>query len=125
MIGMDWKKKVATTLALTSALLLGACAGGTEEATDSSAASSTASADAVHIGILQILEHESLSAARTGFLEVLEEAGYVEGDNLIVDYQNAQGDQANLQSMAERLAGNNDLILAISTPASQAIANAE
>lgn len=125
MIGMDWKKKVATTLALTSALLLGACAGGTEEATDSSAASSTASADAVHIGILQILEHESLSAARTGFLEVLEEAGYVEGDNLIVDYQNAQGDQANLQSMAERLAGNNDLILSISTPASQAVANAE
>lgn len=125
MIGMDWKKKVATTLALTSALLLGACAGGTEEATDSSAASSTVSEDAVHIGILQILEHESLSAARTGFLEVLEEAGYVEGDNLVVDYQNAQGDQANLQSMAERLAGNNDLILSISTPASQAIANAE
>ena len=56
---------------------------------------------------------------------MLEEAGYVEGDNLVVDYQNAQGDQANLQSMAERLAGNNDLILSISTPASQAIANAE
>lgn len=123
MMKMNWKKKMAAAVALSSALVLAACGNGGETA--SSEESITVSTDAVKIGILQILEHESLSAAREGFLEVLAEAGYVEGDNLIVDYQNAQGDQANLQSMAERLAGNNDIILSISTPASQAVANAE
>ena len=79
--------------------------------------------DTVNIGILQYMEHDSLSLARKGFLSEFEEAGYVEGENLKVDYQNAQGDQANLQSMSERLSGKNDAILAIATPAAQALAN--
>lgn len=79
--------------------------------------------DSVKIGILQYMEHDSLSLAREGFLSEFEDAGYVEGKNLTIDYQNAQGDQANLQSMSERLAGKNDAILAIATPAAQALAN--
>ena len=79
--------------------------------------------DSVKIGILQYMEHDSLSLAREGFLSEFEDAGYVEGENLTIDYQNAQGDQANLQSMSERLVGKNDAILAIATPAAQALAN--
>lgn len=77
----------------------------------------------INVGILQYMEHDSLSLARKGFLSEFKDAGYIEGDNMIVDYQNAQGDQANLQSMSERLAGENDVILAIATPAAQALAN--
>lgn len=79
--------------------------------------------DSVKIGILQYMEHDSLSLAREGFLSEFEDAGYDEGENLTIDYQNAQGDQANLQSMSERLVGKNDAILAIATPAAQALAN--
>ncbi|WP_034550878.1 ABC transporter substrate-binding protein [Carnobacterium funditum] len=79
--------------------------------------------DGINVGILQYMEHDSLSLARKGFLSEFEDAGYVEGENLTVDYQNAQGDQANLQSMSERLAGENDVILTIATPAAQALAN--
>ncbi|MCA9765362.1 MAG: ABC transporter substrate-binding protein [Carnobacterium sp.] len=79
--------------------------------------------EGINIGVLQYMEHESLSLAREGFLSEFEEAGYIEGENLTVDYQNAQGDQANLQSMSERLAGKNDVVLAIATPAAQALAN--
>ncbi|WP_414839848.1 ABC transporter substrate binding protein [Carnobacterium sp. TMP28] len=79
--------------------------------------------EGINVGILQYMEHESLSLAREGFLSEFEEAGYIEDENLTVDYQNAQGDQANLQSMSERLAGKNDVVLAIATPAAQALAN--
>ncbi len=45
------------------------------------------------------------------------------GKNIIVDYQNAQGDAANLSTIGDRfLAKQVDLILAIATPAAQSVA---
>ncbi|TLG77262.1 ABC transporter substrate-binding protein [Culicoidibacter larvae] len=102
---------IGAIILLTASALAG-CAGG-----------NTASDGTVRIGILQLISHPSLDAAREGFLEALAEAGYVEGENLEIDYQNAQGDQANLKSMSERLTKNNDLVLAIATPAAQALVN--
>lgn len=128
-------KKVGLVLGAT--LLLAACGGnGTGDSasnsngvvsTDNSTIESStgANGETLNLGILQILEHESLSSSRKGFLDVLEEAGYTEGENLNVDYQNAQGDQANLQTMADRLSGNSDLLLAIATASAQSIANVE
>ncbi|MGT2894775.1 ABC transporter substrate-binding protein [Streptococcus entericus] len=77
--------------------------------------------DQVKLGIIQYAEHPALDAAREGFLEALQEAGYTEGDNLKVTLQNAQADQSNLQTMVEKLAGQNDLHLAIATPAAQSL----
>ncbi|MGP6387864.1 ABC transporter substrate binding protein [Streptococcus dysgalactiae] len=76
----------------------------------------------VHVGILQYMEHDSLSAARKGFEAELEAEGYKKGKNLTLDYQNAQGDQSNLQTISEQLISKNDLILAIATPAAQSLA---
>lgn len=73
------------------------------------------------IGILQYMDHPSLDAAREGFLEGLAENGYGEKD-MTIAYQNAQGDQANLQTISEQLVTDSDLILAIATPAAQALA---
>lgn len=75
----------------------------------------------VSIGILQYMEHDSLTAARRGFEAQLKAAGYTKGDKLSLHYQNAQGDQANLQTISEQLVKQNDLILAIATPAAQAL----
>lgn len=83
----------------------------------------SSSTDQVSIGIVQIVEHPALDAAREGFLEVLNSNGYVEGKNLIIDYQNAQGDQSTLQSIANKFASaKHDMILAIATPSAQAVA---
>lgn len=71
--------------------------------------------DAVSVGIIQYAEHDALSSSRKGFLEALKDAGYVEGENLTVDFLNAQGDQANLQTMVDQLAGQNDLNFALSS----------
>lgn len=106
------KKAGVGIAALMAGILLAACS------SESSAEDGT-----VHVGVLQFMEHDSLSSARKGFLAELEDAGYVEGENLIVDYQNAQGDQSNLQSMSQQLAGENDVLLAIATPAAQSLAN--
>ena len=77
------------------------------------------------IGIIQIVEHPSLDAARNGFKELLAENGYEEGQNVTYDFQNAQGDMGNANTIAKKFANSNhDLILAIATPTAQAAANA-
>ena len=77
------------------------------------------------IGAIQLVEHESLDAVYEGFVDGLKEAGLEEGKNITIDYQNAQGDQSNCQTIATKLVNDrNHLILAIATPAAQAVANA-
>jgi putative ABC transport system substrate-binding protein len=49
--------------------------------------------------------------------------GYHNGDNIKIDYQNAQSDQTNLKTICQKFANNNyDLIVAIATPSAQAAA---
>lgn len=81
--------------------------------------------EAINVGVLQYVEHESLDQNYQGFLDGLEEAGYIEGENLTINYLNASGDTANLQSMSESIANSSDYIFAIATPAAQAVANVE
>lgn len=77
------------------------------------------------IGIIQIAEHDCLDEARKGFVDGLSEQGYKDGDNIKIDYQNAQGDQSICNSIASNFVQARDsLILAISTPAAQAVSNA-
>lgn len=77
--------------------------------------------ETISVGVLQFMEHNSLQAARDGFAEELE------ASDLTVEFEdmNAQGDQSNLQSMSEQLSSNNDLMLAIATPAAQSLATVE
>lgn len=76
------------------------------------------------VGIIQIVEHPALDAARDGFKDILEENGLVEGENINYDYQNAQGDMSTAKTIAQKFNRENlDLVLAIATPTSQAAAN--
>ena len=78
----------------------------------------------IKIGIIQLVEHPALDQAYQGFVDGLKEAGYEEGKNVSFDYQNAQGEQANCITIAQKfLNDKSDLILAIATPAAQAAAN--
>lgn len=77
------------------------------------------------IGIAQFAEHGSLDNCREGFLMGLAEAGIVEGENLTIDYQNAQADMGIANQIAQQFASNNvDLMCAIATPVAQACYNA-
>ena len=75
------------------------------------------------VGIIQYMEHVALDSAREGFITALRDNGYVEGENITFDIQNAQGDQTNLSTISDRFVSNNvDLVLAIATPAGKSIA---
>jgi len=76
------------------------------------------------IGVIQLVEHPALDANYKGFVDGLAEAGYVDGQNIKIDYQNAQAEQANCVTIAEKFINDGDnLIFAIATPAAQAVAN--
>ena len=105
------KKTTALLLALLLVLMLAAtgCAGAKKKT--------------LKIGVAQITEHAALDAAREGFLQCLADNGYVDGENVTFDVQNAQGDQSTLSTIADRFVSEEcDLILAIATPAAQAMA---
>ena len=77
------------------------------------------------IGVLQYTEHAALDASYEGFIAALEDEGYVDGDNIHIDFKNAQGQNPTAQTIASQLVNSNvDLVFAIATPAAQAAYNA-
>lgn len=79
--------------------------------------------DMFRIGISQFITHQSLDATREGFVDELAKQGYVEGKNIEIDLQNAQGEQRNLKTISQQLAESSDVVLAIATPSAQSLAN--
>ena len=79
--------------------------------------------DVFRIGISQFITHQSLDATREGFVDELAKQGYVEGKNIEIDLQNAQGEQRNLKTISQQLAESSDVVLAIATPSAQSLAN--
>jgi len=63
--------------------------------------SSKKSEKQVHIGILQYVEHESLTAARKGFENELKDQGYIDGKNIKIDkitvWDSGNTENANLE----------------------------
>ena len=69
------------------------------------------------IGVIQYAPHPSLDNCYEGFVQGLEEAGFKVGDNIEIDYQNAQGEMSNSDMIAKNMiASKYDLILGIATP---------
>lgn len=79
----------------------------------------------ITIGINQFAQHPSLDNCRIGFIEGLKEAGYIDNENIKIDYQNAQTDITLASSIASAFVSKKyDLICAIATPSAQASYNA-
>ncbi len=122
------KKLVALGLGfalLASFASCGSTASSEAASAGSASMSDTATAgEAVRVGVIQLAPHPALDAALEGFVEGLAENGFVEGENLTLDVQNAQGEISNCPTIASTLVNDgNDLIFAIATPAAQAAAN--
>lgn len=97
-------------LLLAAAMMLGLCACG-------------GSATKYKIGILKMMDHTALNAAEEGFVAALSDNGLKDGDNLTIDYKNANGDSNNYSTIADQFVmDKKDLVLAIATPAAQAMA---
>ncbi|WP_423781431.1 ABC transporter substrate binding protein, partial [Acidaminococcus timonensis] len=115
---MKKSMKWLATLAL-AAMVVGAAGCG------SSTQSGSKDKKSYKVGVLQLVQHPALDAANKGFIDGLKSKGFEEGKNVTFDQQNAQGDQSNLQTIAQRFVSNkDDLVCAIATPAAQTMANA-
>ena len=76
------------------------------------------------VGILQLTSHPALDLIYQGTVDALNEAGYIDGETMTLDFQNAQGDQSNLNSMSARFVSRGaDVMVGIATPSAQALAN--
>lgn len=121
-------KKQLITTALCLLTLFSACAAptapqNTEQASKQSM-EQAAQTSVQQIGLLQLVEHPSLNEIRESFTAELEALGY-DASKVSVDYQNAQGEQANLNSISQKFAGDQkDLIVAIATPSALSAAAA-
>lgn len=112
-------KRLFLSIGLILAVLVGAFFGASH---DNNQASSPKKIPTV--GILQFLTHPALDAIHKGMVAELAKEGYIDGKTIHIDFQNAQGDQSNLKSMATKFANENaDLSVGIATPAAQALAN--
>ncbi len=110
------KKIVAMLLSVLMVLTLGACS------SSGSDSSSDSGEKTYKVGILQLMTHGSLDEAREGMKDYLKEHGYVEGENVEYIYQNPEGDQSNLSTMADSLINSDcDVIVAIATSPAQVL----
>ncbi len=110
-----WMKGIAVAaIAAMSVGMLAGCSGGSQQEEKT-----------YKVGVVQLMQHGALDQSNQGMIDGLRDNGYEEGKNLEINQQNAQGDQSNLQTIAQQfLADEVDIILSISTPATQVMAAA-
>ncbi len=122
------KKKFWAGLALASVMLVTAACGanGTKNESSNGGEPTNASGGAEKtytIAVSQIIEHASLDSTYEGFKAALKDAGLEEGKNVKFDYNIAQGDISNIQSISDKIASSkSDLALAIATPSAVSLA---
>ena len=106
----------------TLALILSAVLGASALVGCSGSEKSSTGEKTYKVGVTQISDHPSLDNCRNGFIEGLKEGGYIEGQNLDIDFQSAQDVPANASQIAQNFASTGkDLVCGIATPSAQAL----
>jgi len=109
------KRTVSLALALLLSVSLSACAPGA--AAPSATPTATPAAAPLKVGILQYAPHPSLDNCYRGIVQGLADSGYVDGENITIDYQNGGGENETNQLIASNfVTGGYDIIIAIATP---------
>ncbi|QOT00099.1 ABC transporter substrate-binding protein [Brevibacterium sp. JNUCC-42] len=128
MKGKTRKAKFILSILTTLMLLIATACSQTSTAPANNQSGSAATpqeteAKVFKVGIVQIIEHPALDAAKDGFIAKMKANGFEEDKNVKYDLQSAQGNMDTAIQIAKKFAGDKvDLILAIGTPAVQAAA---
>lgn len=77
------------------------------------------------VAIIQQVENGAFNDMREGIIKGLKAKGYISGDK-DVDYQCADGDETNLNTITQSVAnGDYDAVFTVATPATQSMVNQE
>lgn len=77
------------------------------------------------VGVLQLMSHPALDQINKGLDDTLKKNGYINGKNVKIEFQNAQGDQSNLRTISKQFVQDNvDVAVGIATPSVQSLKNA-
>lgn len=113
---MKFKKLLVVGLTLS---LIAACFAGCNKETNG-VENAKGKKDMPTIGIVQIVEHQSLDMIRENILKQLEAEGFKDGETVNLKYENAQNDTNNLKTICQGFSAEKvDLIIAIATPSAQ------
>ena len=83
-------------------------------------------ADNIKVGIILMIENGAFLDMKDGIISGLAVNGYVEGQNLTIDYKNAQGDATNLATICQAMDdGTYDVVFTVATPATQSFVGLE
>ena len=75
-----------------------------------------------NVAITAIVEHPALDTIRKGVVEELAREGFIEGKNIKIDFQSAQGSSATAAQIARKFVGDKvDIIIPITTPSAQPV----
>lgn len=75
-----------------------------------------------NVAITAIVEHPALDTIRQGVVEELAREGFVDGKNIKIDFQSAQGSTATAAQIARKFVGDKaDVIIPITTPSAQPV----
>lgn len=106
--------KKLTALILALSLMLGLCA------------TAAAEKDQYKIGIILLIENGAFLDMKSGIISGLADEGFVEGENLTIDYQCAYGDMGTLNQICNSMDdGSYDAVFTVATPTTQAFVNLE
>lgn len=108
---MKQMKKVTLAVLTTIAMLCGCTATNEEQ-------------EIKKISVVQIVSHPSLDTIRDSFTDEMEALGYVDGENVEIEYYDAGNNTSTLESILSTVSGDGtDVITAIATPTAQGAAN--
>lgn len=105
---LTFSRRSVAALAAAVLFLAGCGEEAKTTAADAAAASKTTPAQQapIPVGVVQLVEHEALDATVKGFIDELAARGFKDGENIRIDHQNAQGDQATLANIGTRFVSN-------------------
>jgi putative tryptophan/tyrosine transport system substrate-binding protein len=108
----QWGKAAGFVVALVGLAIVNGCTTQAEE-------------NRARLQIVQYVDHPALDACRSGFMAELERLGYKDGKNIVVQYENAQGDPNLARAIAEKVAAKRPtLVFSLATPMTQSVKHA-
>jgi ABC transporter, periplasmic substrate-binding protein len=72
------------------------------------------------VGVVQLMDHTSLNIIYKAFSQQMEALGYKDGENINIDFKNAQGEMSNIATIMQSFkASKPDVLVPITTPVAQ------